>query len=156
MTKRISPKEFKKGRQGIMKKKVFLAIVYGLAFVITAINLMFSVKEALYADIEELPPGKLVQSIPNEDGKYILNIYLVENSLGKGIRGEIVKGDDRENIYWQTGIDEAAVFWENKKTVVINSVYLDVRRGDTFDCRSDVSILQTDGHAAEEVAENSR
>ena len=135
-----------------MKKNVFFAILYVLAFVTVAVNMVFMVKETIAPDIDQLPKGTLIVSVDSPEKEMTLNIYLVENSLGKGIRGEVLKDGKRENVYWQTGIEKVNCGWHNKKTVVINSVFLDVVRGDKFDCRSDVSILQTNGLSEEERA----
>lgn len=135
-----------------MKKNVFFAILYVLAFVTVAVNMVFTVKETIAPDIDQLPKGTLIVSVDSPEKEMTLNIYLVENSLGKGIRGEVFKDGKRENVYWQTGIEKVNCGWHNKKTVVINSVFLNVVRGDKFDCRSDVSILQTNGLSEEERA----
>lgn len=135
-----------------MKKKVFFVSLYILAFISVAVNMVFTVKETLFPDIADLPKGALILSVDNPEKDMVLNIYLVENSLGKAIRGEVEKDGKKENIYWQTGIERVKCGWHSEKTVMINSVYLDVVRGDKFDCRSDVSILQNSGLAAEEKA----
>ena len=135
-----------------MKKNAFFVVLYVLAFVSTAVNMCFAVKETIAPDIKNLPKGTLMVSVDNPEKDMTLNIYLVENSLGKGIRGEIEKNGKKENVYWQTGIEKVNCGWHNKKTIVINSVFLDVVRGDKFDCRSDVSILQTNGLSEEERA----
>lgn len=133
-----------------MKKKVFFTVIYVLAFLTAVINTVFTVKESLFADINDLPVGRLIESVQSPDEDMTLNVYFVENSLGTGIRGEIVRGDSKENVFWQTGIEEVECGWHNDKIVVIDHLYLDVARGDTFDCRRDVSILQNHGLAGDE------
>lgn len=134
-----------------MKKNVFFIILYALAFLSVVANMVFMVKETVAPDIDKLPKGTLIVSVENPEKDMILNVYSVENSLGCAIRGEVVKNGKAENIYWQTGIEKVKCGWHNKKVVRINSVFLDVVRGDKFDCRKDVSIFQTSGLAAEEM-----
>ena len=135
-----------------MKKNIFFIILYVSAFIMVIANMVLTVKETVAPNIDQLPKGTLIVSVENSEKDMVLNIYSVENSLGKAIRGEVIKNGKAENIYWQTGIEKVKCGWHNEKVVRINSVFLDVVRGDKFDCRKDVSIFQTSGLAAEEAA----
>lgn len=140
-----------------MKKNVFFVIFYALAFVSVVVNMVFIIKETVAPDIDSLPKGTLIVSVENPEKDMVFNVYSVENSLGCAIRGEVVKKGKAENVYWQTGIEKVNCGWYSKKVVKINSVFLDVVRGDKFDCRKDVSIFQSSGLTAEQIeSENTK
>ena len=140
-----------------MKKKIFFVIFYALAFVSVVVNIVFIIKETVAPDIDSLPKGTLIVSVENPEKDMVLNVYSVENSLGCAIRGEVVKKGKPENVYWQTGIEKVNCGWYSEKVVKINSVFLDVVRGDKFDCRKDVSIFQSSGLTAEQIeSENTK
>ena len=71
-----------------MKKKIFFSAVYVLALVITLVNVVFSLKNYLFSDINELPRGKWISQEVSPDGEKTVDIYLVKNCLGTAIRGE--------------------------------------------------------------------
>ncbi|MBO5019921.1 MAG: hypothetical protein J6J13_01370 [Clostridia bacterium] len=134
-----------------MKNKIFLGFVYVMAFLTVCVNGAFSLYASLFPDINNLPQGRLIESIDNPQNETVLNIYLVQSSLGTAIRGEIQKGETKENVFWQTGIEQVECSWHNKETVVINSFYLDISRGDVYDCRNGTSMFQSNANTASQT-----
>ena len=128
-------------------------LMYFLAFVVMAFNLVVTVKNGVFYYIDELPVGELVSSVQSPDGQKMLNIYLVENKIGAAVRGEVVGADDKaKNIFWQTETDAVNSAWVDEIIVIINDVVLDVR-GSTYDSRRGTSLFQegaVEGKAAED------
>ncbi len=140
-----------------MKKKIFFIFVYALTLIITAINVTISIKDSLFFDINNLPSGDLAYSLSSPSGDKTLNIYVVENSLGAAVRGEIITGENVKNIFWQTNTDSVASFWENDDVVNIHEVSINLAQGAVYDCRRGTSLFQEGnlgGLAAPEVIAN--
>ena len=125
-----------------MKKKIALSAVYFLAFVVTVVNLVFSVRGSLFSDIANLPEGKYVKVTASPDQTCEIATYRIENSLGEAVRCELVKNGKKRNVFWQTNISDVEVVWEDNRVVMINGVELDVIGGGFYDCRRGVSLFQ--------------
>ena len=126
-----------------MKKKTFLLSVYVLAFLVMAVNLFYSLKGSLFSDISDLPKGEFVETNDSPDGVYEIATYKIDTSVGNGIRCELIKNGKSRNVFWQTGIDEVEVIWQdNSRIVSINGVELDVVGGGYYDCRRGTSLFQ--------------
>lgn len=126
-----------------MKKEIPFKIFYLLAAVVVILNLVITIRESAFFNIEELPAGRLLYSCESPQGKRTLNVYRVENALGTAIRGEVVKQDgERQNVFWQTNLENVEVSWLDDSTVVIDSLILNVAKGGSYDCRRGTSLFQ--------------
>lgn len=125
-----------------MKTKPLFIMIYVFTLVITLVNLFFTVKSSLFADINKLPQGKIISTVSSPTGDKVINVYCVENSLGSAVRAEVKTKDKTSNIFWQTGIDSVEVIWANNDVAVINSIPLDVCHGGFYDCRNGVSLFK--------------
>ncbi len=134
-------------------KDIAFKLMYFLAFAVIVFNLVIMVKDGAFFDIEELPEGELMYSVDCPDGEKTLNVYLVENSIGAAVRGEIANGKDKSyNIFWQTDTNMVNSAWINENLVMINDVLLDVENT-TYDSRRGTSLFQegaVEGKAAED------
>lgn len=130
-------------KKGVSMKNIGFKILYVVTLLVTVVELGFSVKENLFTDISKLPTGKLYQSIssPAEDRPRDMNIYVVKNSLGEGVRVEIAEGDNKYNIFWQTGIDSIEAKWLDGNTVMINEIPLNADDTFGYDCRRGYSLF---------------
>lgn len=140
-----------------MIKKILLCTVYILAFAVTVFNLVYSIRGSVFSDINDLPKGDYVLSVASPDEKSTIKMYKIDNSIGKGVRCELKKGDKTRNIFWQTGITESAIIWQSNEVVDINGVLLNVTNNYSYDCRRGVSLFQEgaiEGNEAEAVKEN--
>lgn len=133
-----------------MKKSIWFKLLYIVTAVIVVINTAINVKNALFCDIEELPSGSLQYSIQSPYGDGKVNIYLVENSVGQAIRGELQTATDTKNIFWQTDIENVDVYWANEESIIINNIPLNIEKGDDYDCRRGTSIF-ADGATYERI-----
>lgn len=124
-----------------MKKKYAIFILYIAAFLITAVNTFFSLKNYLFTDINELPKGEIVSEQSSPSGDKTVNVYLVKNSIGTAIRGELVMNGSKTNIFWQTGISEIGVRWGNNDIVYFNNVPVFCDGEKSYDCRRGTSIF---------------
>ncbi len=124
-------------------KKIALITLYGLAALVLLSNLVFVVRDSLVVQIEDLPEGQQVGAVKSPDGRKTLKLYSVKNSLGSAVRAEVVeKGKIARNVYWQVDTDRTDAYWLNRRAVIINGVTIDVGAGDSYDCRSGLSILR--------------
>lgn len=124
-----------------MKTKPFFLIIYVITFIITVVNMFFTIKSSLFADINELPKGEIMYSVTSPIGNKIVNVYRVENTLGTAIRAELRTNGKNKNVFWQTGVENVEVYWENNDVAVINSIPLNVSNGGFYDCRNGVSLF---------------
>ena len=125
-----------------MKSNLAFKALYAITAIIMLINIAFLLKNSLYYDINKLPKGNLMSSEISPDGKYTINMYLVKNSIGQAIRGEVVNGDSSKNIFWQTEVSSVDIKWASTSTVIINDVYLNLKAGTVYDSRRGKSIFQ--------------
>ena len=90
----------------------------------------------LFYDMSRLPQGELLAEYPSPTNEYAIRIYLCPGNAtsADSIRGELVEGDTKKNIYWVYEETNAHVYWVSQYEVVINDVYLDIRQ-DTYDWR---------------------
>lgn len=128
-----------------MKNKYAFLLLYIAALIISLINTAFSLKNYLFADINELPAGRLVAEVPSPTGEKTVNVYLVKNSLGSAVRGELVlKSGEAKNVFWQTDIDGVNVTWGNEELIFFNDVPISGDGSHSYDCRRGTSLF-TDG-----------
>ncbi len=137
-----------------MKNKFSYLIVYILALIVTFVNLGFSVKGAIFSDINDLPKGEKIYSVTNSNGESTINIYLISNSIGNAVRGELVTGNKTKNVYWQTGIDTVNTVWVSGSVIDINGIRIDVLDGGFYDCRRGISLFQEGAIEGEEETKN--
>ncbi|MBQ8202767.1 MAG: hypothetical protein IJZ75_00610 [Clostridia bacterium] len=140
-----------------MKKNIFFIIVYALTLIISAVNVAITIKDNLFFDINSLPQGNYSYSVASPTGDKVLNIYVVENSLGAAVRGEIVSGGVAKNVFWQTDTAAVASYWENNDVVNVNELSINIAQGAVYDCRRGTSLFQEGnlgGLAAPEIINN--
>ena len=127
-----------------MKTKPLFLIIYIITFIITAVNLFFTIKSSLFADISKLPEGEILYTSTSPVGNKALNVYRIENALGTAIRAELIQNNNGKtsNVFWQTGIDNVEVYWEDNDVAVINKIPLNVSNGGFYDCRNGVSLFR--------------
>ena len=135
-----------------MKKNILTVSLYALTFAVIIFNTVFSAVKSLTPDISDLPEGDLIEisASPNEDSQ--IYFYLIKNKIGCAVRGELVKGDERKNIFWQPGVDSVSVRWLSEVGVIINDIPLNIET-DKFDSRRGTAIF-SEGVTAEKIAEN--
>ena len=124
-----------------MKRNAGFKLLYIFVAVIIVANTVLGVYNSLFADIENLPQGKKVYSLASPSGTDTLNIYIVSNSLGSAVRGELQSADGIKNIYWQTETDAVDAYWADDQSLIINNIPLNVAKGDDYDCRRGISIF---------------
>ena len=128
-----------------MKNKAVFITVYILALIVTLVNTFYSIRNYLFADMNELPVGEFVSEHASVEGDRTVEIYLVKNSLGTAVRGELVfSSGDRKNIFWQTGISGVNVRWGPDNVSFFNNVPLSGNGDNSYDCRRGTSLF-TDG-----------
>lgn len=140
-----------------MKKNIFFIIVYALTLIISAVNVAITIKDNLFFDINSLPQGNYSYSVTSPTGDKVLNIYVVENSLGAAVRGEIVSDGVAKNVFWQTDTAAVASYWENNDVVNVNELSINIAQGAVYDCRRGTSLFQEGnlgGLAAPEIINN--
>lgn len=122
-------------------KKAGFKILYVLTAIVVIINTAIGVKKSLFTDIADLPKGELSYSVTAPSGEKTMNIYVVKNNVGSGVRGEIVKDNTCYNIFWQTGIDTVDATWANEDYVVINDIPIEADSTFGYDCRRGISLF---------------
>lgn len=129
--------------------------MYVITTLVIIIELGFTVKNSIFTDIADVPKGTFVESYPSDYGDKKMNLYMVKNSLGTAIRGEIESDGKKHNIFWQTGIETVDVVWINEDTIMINEIPLDVNDTFGYDCRRGYSLFD-DGSLEENFTNFSR
>lgn len=135
-----------------MVKSIVIRTLYVLAFLVIILNTAISVYESLNPDINNLPKGELLSSCNSPNGDSRIDLYVVKADFGSAVRGEYVTGDTQRNIYWQTGTDTANVEWLSEKSILIDTVPLNVKT-DMFDSRRGTAIF-SEGVLAENINDN--
>ena len=130
-------------------------ILYIFTVLVMIVELGFTVKNSIFTDIADVPKGEFVESYDCDYCEKKMNVYLVKNNLGTAIRGEIENGDQKYNIFWQTGIEMVDVAWINEDTIMINGIPLDVNDRFGYDCRRGYSLFN-DGAIEENFRNFSR
>ena len=133
-----------------MKRNWVFKLIYIITAIIVVINTAISVQRSLFSDIQKLPRGEFAYSVPSPSGECKMNIYVVKNSLGVAVRGELESGKESKNVFWQTDISDVNVFWANEESVMINNIPLNITKGDDYDCRRGTSIF-ADGATYERI-----
>lgn len=124
-----------------MRKGIAFKIIYILTAIIILINTVISIKQSLFPDINRLPEGVLADSQTAPGGDKTLNLYVVKNNVGCGVRGEITfEGGKTSNVFWQTGIDAATSGWVDEQRIVINNIVVDIYDV-PYDCRNGTSLF---------------
>lgn len=123
-------------------KKVSIIFIYVLTAVVTFVNSFYMIRGAVFSDINDLPKGKHCMTLENPDNTAQIDMYTIDNNLGCAVRCELTTGKNTRNVFWQTGIENAAIYWEDNKNVNINGVSLDVIDGGFYDCRRGISLFQ--------------
>ena len=135
-----------------MKNNILFRILFVLAFAVIAANTVTATIQSLFPSISNLPQGEFMQSSISPEGNSRVDFYIIKNSMGVAIRGERVRGDEHDNIYWQTNIDSVNVEWLDEKGIIINSIPLNIET-DKFDSRKGTSIF-SDGVLAYKITNN--
>lgn len=135
-----------------MKKNFLTVSLFALTFAVMIFNTVFAAVKSLTPDISDLPEGTLLKTSSSPNEKSQINFYLVENSMGCAVRGELKNDSLRKNIFWQTGVKEASIKWLSEKSVIINDIPLNIE-SDKFDSRRGTAIF-SEGVTAEKIAEN--
>lgn len=130
-------------------------MLYIITALVIIVELAFTVKNSIFTDIADVPTGTFVESYPCVYGDKKMNLYMVKNSLGTAIRGEIESNGKKHNIFWQTGIETVDVQWVNEDTIMINEIPLDVNDTFGYDCRRGYSLFD-DGSLEENFTNFSR
>lgn len=122
-------------------KNIGFKIIYVITALVIIVELIFAVKGDIFTDISKLPKGELQYSCNSPTGEKTMNIYIVKNNIGVGIRGEIVSKGEPHNIFWQTGIDNVDAVWISDDTVMINEIPLNADDTFGYDCRRGYSLF---------------
>lgn len=131
-----------------MKNKILFISIYVLAFAVTVFNLVFSFKNYLFPNINDLPKGALVSETASPSGEKIVSVYLVKNGFGTAIRGTLYsKGKKEKTVFWQTGIDAVNITWQGEEVIYFDNIPIDGNGATPYDCRKGTSLF-TDGALA--------
>ena len=122
-------------------KNIGFKLLYLLTAVVMFVEIGFAIRESLFTDISKLPTGTLVQAYASPNKDRVMNVYVVKNNVGEGVRIEIADTTEAYNIFWQTGIDEVEAKWTNNDTVLINDIPLDANNKEGYDCRRGYSLF---------------
>lgn len=136
-------------------KNIGFKLLYIITTLVITVEMGFTVKNSIFTDIADVPTGTFVESYPCVYGDKKMNLYMVKNSLGTAIRGEIESNGKKHNIFWQTGIETVDVQWVNEDTIMINEIPLDVNDTFGYDCRRGYSLFD-DGSLEENFTSFSR
>lgn len=130
-------------------KKILFSIVAVLAALTFVANIALFSYDNFYYTLDQLPQGEHLVSVTSRDGRFTVNMYKIENSMGVALRGELFdyKTKTLKNVYWENGTDSATVFWLNEKMVSINQNVVDITV-DTFDSRRPIIDDTADALAA--------
>lgn len=125
-----------------MKIKKITACLIGLLLLVSAFNLVFTIKDTFFDNIESLPQGEFLYSSLSPDGENTVSLYKVKMPGGFAIRGAAVHLDENgvkteRNIFWQLGSDSAIVGWVSDNTVSINDQIVNVESNVVYDSRND-------------------
>lgn len=127
-----------------MSSKKVLIVIALLTFVLTLANSVLLVCDAFLYSIDDIPQGEFLRATSKSVGmpeERTINVYVVENSLGKGVRCTASQKDGEErNIYWQVGIEDVTIEWVDANRAIIRAegvedanLDLDI---DSYDCRA--------------------
>lgn len=114
-----------------IKSKILIIIVTIISIVI--IYLIYN----FFYSLNSLPKGDLLESIKSPTNEYVINSYLVRNSLSAdAIRVELINNKTlkRKNIYWWYPESTADIKWINEDIVEINGHTLNIYK-DRYDWR---------------------
>ena len=127
-----------------MSSKKVLVVIAVLTFVLAIANSVFMVCDSFLYSIDDIPSGEFLRATSKSVGlpeERTINIYVVENSLGKGIRCTTSQKDGEErNIYWQVGVEDVTIEWVDANRVIIKAegvedISLNLNL-DSYDCRA--------------------
>lgn len=110
-----------------------ILIITGVIILAVVIYLMYY----FFYSLNSLPKGDLLASIKSPTNEYVINSYLVRNSLSaNAIRVELInnKTSKRKNIYWGYPESTANIKWINEDIVEINGHILNIYK-DRYDWR---------------------
>ena len=128
--------EYRKNSRKPLRRAVLiiLSILASMSVVIAIVIGFFCCR--FFVSMFTLPKGELIYTSESPSGEYIVNIYLTNGgaTTDYAVRGELVEGSKKKNIYWQYHEDSADVSWIGEYEVNINGVVLDVRH-DVYDYR---------------------
>lgn len=119
----------------ILLKKVLKAII--LIFLVVIVG-AYAIHWAFF-DIQRIDGQELINEVVSPDGKYTISAYL--NNGGATTDYAVlclVKNNENEkkkNIYWNHHCTEAKIEWNDKDTVTINGVELNIDK-DIYDYRN--------------------
>lgn len=124
-----------------MKKNIFFLCFYSLVFITMLLNAAYLVINNVFVDIDDIPVGEYRYSVISPDGVSELKVYTVKTDLGNAVRVSQTKNKKTENVFWQTGVTDANVYWFDNNTAVINGIPLNFVNGETYDSRNIRSIF---------------
>ena len=136
-------------------KNIGFKILYTITVLVIIAELVFTVKNSIFTDIADVPKGEFIEAYPCKCCEKKMNIYLVKNSVGTAIRGEIETKSEKYNIFWQTGIEMVDVVWLSDDTVLINEIPINANDKFGYDCRRGYSLFD-DGAIEENFTNFSR
>lgn len=124
-----------------MKKSIFFLVFYCLAFLVLIVNSVYLVLDNAYVDISDVPTGEYKYASNSPNGTRQLNVYVVKTDIGDGIRISEIENNNIENVFWQTNVSEANIYWQDNDSVIINGIMLDLSKDEIFDSRYMRSIF---------------
>ena len=112
---------------------IMIIVILGIAFVYMSTNTMIL-----------LPKGELIDASESPNGTYTINLYLCNGgaTTDYAVRGELVEGRKKKNIYWEYRQSGVKIEWKDEYTVMINDTVLDVRH-DVYDWRKDKEFCES-------------
>ena len=127
-----------------MRQKILCAVVWLSAVIVILINVAFTVRDAFFYSLDNLPTGTHIrddylQEILFSEG-HLLKVYQVNATKHSpsAVRVEYYndKTEERKTIYWQIGTEETMIYWheDNTSMVTINGVPINFET-EVYDCR---------------------
>ena len=117
-------------------QKALFSVIAALAGLVVAANVLFFVYDNFFYSINQLPQGEHVVSATSHSGRYVVEMYKVQNSMGVAVRVELFDNITKtvKNVYWENHTDKIEIFWLNETMVSINGNVVDITV-DRFDSR---------------------
>lgn len=110
----------------MLKTKIILLSIFTL-FIMFFVVYSYADKMLLF-----LPEGKKIISKKSPNNQYMLNIYLIDGGSlsANALRGEIVKGNKKYNVYWCYSDCEfnVKVKWLDNTNIEINDLKLNINK----------------------------
>lgn len=119
--------------------KVLNTVITVATALIVMFNIVYYAFDAFSYNIDDLPEGEFLYASMSPTAEYVMTTYYIKgsNTLKEGVRCEVteVATDQKRNIYWQVGVDNAIAGWTANDVININGVSINLSKNDSYDWR---------------------